>query len=165
MSRTSPEYLHPRKCFSDEERKDDGGRNFFDHWVVFMYLFHVPSIFTLNWPRSIIITLGKDLVQLNPIKKHNGVSKIWDKKFLQSYFLKEWELLSAANEVIRREGVAIPDNNIQFSKAFDECADELFLERWVLTSIYTTNWKWDCVNSSSKPVNSVGKNRWVWSVH
>ena len=31
MSRTSPEYLHPRKCFSDEERKDDGGRNFFDH--------------------------------------------------------------------------------------------------------------------------------------
>lgn len=45
--------------------------------------------------------------------------------------------LSAANEVIRREGVAIPDNNIQFSKAFDECADELFLERWVLTSICT----------------------------
>lgn len=70
----------------------------------------VSAGFSLKRPGSIIKTLGKGFVKLDP---------------------------SRANELIRSKGVAIPDYNIQFAEAFNEWQNELFLESGIFTSIGT----------------------------
>lgn len=66
------------------------------------------EIFGLEWPTSVIITMGEDLVQLNP---------------------------GAADEVVGGEGVAVPHSHADLTEPLDEGYLKLLLERGVLAAI------------------------------
>lgn len=73
--------------------------------------FHFSGIlarFGLQCPSRVIITLRKDLLELDP---------------------------ATANEVVEGHGVAVPHANTDLTKAFNEGDDSLLLEDWMFSSI------------------------------
>lgn len=68
----------------------------------------MPSSFSLNRPRAVVVTLSKSFIQLS---------------------------LPTADEVVVRDCVAVPNSNIQFSQPFNEGECEFLLESRVFASI------------------------------
>lgn len=64
--------------------------------------------FGLKWPSGVVEALRENLVQLN---------------------------LSASDEIVEGESVAVPNKDVDLPKAFDEGKDELLLKDGVLTAV------------------------------
>jgi hypothetical protein len=62
----------------------------------------------LKWPSRVIKTLRKNLLQLNP---------------------------SGADKIIEGDGIAVPNDDIEFAKTFNEGKHELLLKYGVLTAV------------------------------
>jgi hypothetical protein len=89
------------------------------------YEFYFPCVsasFSLKWPSRVIKTLRENLLQLN---------------------------LSRADEIIEGDGIAVPNDHIQFAEAFNERKHKLLLEYRVFTAI--------CAGSCSEFVGGVFK--------
>lgn len=68
----------------------------------------ISAMFSLKLPCAVVITLSKNLLKLN---------------------------LSLANEVVQCDTIAIPDQNIEFPKTFNQRKHELLLECGIFTTI------------------------------
>lgn len=119
-----------------------------------MKVMQLPAMFSLKLPCAVVITLSKNLLKLNPKNRHtpnNGnqqtqnfritkrVSKIMPKSIYQSILVENF-ILSLANEVVQCDTIAVPDQNIEFPKTFNQRKHELLLECGIFTTIYTNNY-------------------------
>jgi len=92
----------------------------------------LPARFGLKGPSRVVEALRENLVELNPEegRKMNERNERREKKKRGSIYR-----LSASDEIVEGESVAVPNNNVDLPKAFDEGKDELLLEDGVFAAV------------------------------
>lgn len=95
----------------------------------------VSARFGLKGPSRVVEALRENLVELNPEERRERDEEREKREGEITGREADMYRLSASDEIVEGESVAVPNKDVDLPKAFDEGKDELLLEDGVFTAV------------------------------